>query len=199
MFHGRTGDELPADDLGPDDLGALTRTMADIEHLARSGSALAAQAEGQFVAAPGLVELADTECLDGPSGLRPWLDDLRAAREAGRDERDVAAGIAAWRLRAESTREIVRTMVDTNDRVIRESTALMSELRHRLEGFQVKAGHLGVAEEPELFRLHAAAQEALGRPPVDLGPAARLVAEYVAAVNRHGPDAPDAPASPGAR
>ncbi|WP_154675495.1 hypothetical protein [Parafrankia elaeagni] len=172
---------------GGDDLDALGLVLTELERLVRRGSELATQAFGQFTAPSGLVELADPEFLDSQgAGLRPWLSDLRAAARAGHDQA-VAVGVPAWRRLAADAEEVVQSLVDANDRAVGEATASLAELRQRLTGFQARAGRYGVVEDPALRALHAAASEALTRPPVDLEAAGRLVAEYVAAVNLRAP------------
>jgi hypothetical protein len=53
-----------------------------------------------------------------------------------------------------------------------------NQLRALLEAYQVKAGRLGLIEDPRLERLFARAHEALYTAPTDLTLAAPLVREY---------------------
>ncbi|EIV92319.1 hypothetical protein [Frankia sp. QA3] len=161
-----------------EDLEAAGDLLARVVAVAQAGERHAREAVERVTGdADGLLRLADG-WFDAPRrGLRPWLDRLAAAGEAG-DWRLVAYGLPAWRRTAEATLATAAGIVQTNASPARRR----DELRGLLRALRAKAGRTGLLESAELEARYAPALAALGSAPIDLDRAEVLVRAYAAAL-----------------
>jgi len=131
--------------------------------------------------------------------LDPVIPDLpvlgpELARELARI--GALADRAAWRDADDALAHWMQSVVafgeaaDASAMASRSCIASRDELRGRLDAYRAKAHALGLDEDPELTRLHEAAQAALYTAPTDLGDASERVARYQRALSaNHEPEA----------
>ncbi|WP_261571043.1 hypothetical protein [Frankia gtarii] len=161
-----------------EDLAAAGALLAQVIAVAQTGERRAREVVERVSGdADGLLRLSDG-WFDAPRrGLRPWLDRLSAAGEAG-DWRLVGYGLPAWRRTAQATLATATTIAETNAAPVRRR----DELRGLLRALRAKAGRTGLGESAELEARYAPALAALGSTPIDLDRAERLVRTYADAL-----------------
>ncbi|CAJ62537.1 MULTISPECIES: hypothetical protein [Frankia] len=160
------------------DLAAADALLAQVVAAAQVGERRAREVVERISGhADGLLRLSDG-WFDAPRrGLRPWLDRLSAAGEAG-DWRLVAYGLPAWRRTAQATLATATTIAETNAAPVRRR----DELRGLLRALRAKAGRTGLGESAALEASYAPALAALGSAPIDLDRAEKLVRAYADAL-----------------
>ncbi|MCM3926490.1 hypothetical protein ND748_33075, partial [Frankia sp. AiPs1] len=161
-----------------EDLAAAEALLAQVIEAAQTGERRAREAMERVLGhADGLLRLSDG-WFDAPRrGLRPWLDRLSTAGEAG-DWRLVAYGLPAWRRAAQATLATATTIAETNAAPVRRR----DELRGLLRALRAKAGRTGLLESVALETHYAPALAALGSAPIDLDRAEKLVRAYADAL-----------------
>ncbi|WP_261559783.1 hypothetical protein, partial [Frankia tisae] len=161
-----------------EDLAAADALLAQVIAAAQVGERRAREVVERVSAhADGLLRLSDG-WFDAPRrGLRPWLDRLTAAGEAG-DWQLVAYGLPAWRRTAQATLATATMIAETNAAPVRRR----DELRGLLRALRAKAGRTGLGESAALEARYAPALAALGSAPIDLDRAERLVRTYADAL-----------------
>jgi hypothetical protein len=112
------------------------------------------------------------------SGVRVALRDLGPAAEFEPHRSQVLAALAS----CERTALRVRRRAEAAELVLTSLIATRDELRGRLDGYRAVAVAGGLAEDPALGDLFAAAHRLLWQGPCDLADAARAVTEYLRAV-----------------
>jgi hypothetical protein len=113
---------------------------------------------------------------DGPLG--PWLARIEAQAQA-RGWEAAATELDRWRRTADRWLADARRVAEANGAAV----ARRNELRGLLQAFRAKSIAMGRAEDPDLVRLHQAAEQALYLAPCDLPAAEKLVGEYLRVVN----------------
>ncbi|WP_018654436.1 hypothetical protein [Actinomadura flavalba] len=172
----RRRDELMAAVEVRDGYDARTRELA-----ALIGAVADAEEEARRARTTVVVKIVDPgvpEASPVAAALGDRLVALDALRTSGRWS-DVAARVA------DLDRAARAALASANEhRAL--STGLLdrrAELRGRLGAYQAKAARLGLVEDDELTRLHAAAKDLLWSAPCDLRRATAAVAQYQRAIN----------------
>ncbi|KQC35278.1 hypothetical protein [Frankia sp. ACN1ag] len=160
------------------DLAAADALLAQVVAAAQVGERRAREVVERVSGhADGLLRLSDG-WFDAPRrGLRPWLDRLTAAGEAG-DWRLVAYGLPAWRRTAQATLATATAIAEANAAPVRRR----DELRGLLRALRAKAGRTGLGESAAVEARYAPALAALGSAPIDLDRAEKLVRAYADAL-----------------
>ncbi len=116
---------------------------------------------------------------DGPAPLAPpddlgaGLDAIAALARSG-SWRDARHRLDAWTSRTGGLLDVARQALHAN----RAPIEARDQFRALLEAYQVKAGRLGVIEDPELEQIFARAHEELYTAPTDLALVSQLVRRY---------------------
>jgi len=108
-----------------------------------------------------------------PSDLGAELDAIAALARSG-SWREARHGLDGWTSRT-------RAFLDDAQQALRANQAPIEardQLRALLEAYQVKAGRLGVVEDPELEQIFTRAHEELYTAPTDLALVSQLVRRY---------------------
>lgn len=154
--------------------GALDARLAEAGTLAAQLRAVVAEARAAYeelllkIAAPATAPPPEL-----PADLDRELDRIAALARSGA-WRDAHRRLDQWTARA---RELLGAAQQTL-RANRAPIEARNQLRALLEAYQVKAGRLGVVENPELERICSQAHEALYTAPTDLARVAQLVRRY---------------------
>jgi len=162
-------------------LGTIVDTAAEGEWSAREALDRIRLADGD------LLRLPDGWLGDPERGLRPWLERLRELA-AGPPERRLTAarGLTAWTAVAHQTLAQARRVADANALPLRRR----GELRGLLGALRQKAVATGLAEEPALAAMLAAAHDLLYTAPTDLTAATAQVTAFAAALDQARPASP---------
>lgn len=160
-------------------LAAAEARLDLLQRLVSEATSSPARVHGLIADPSGLVGLDDPDILEQDGlGLRPWLDDLRAAAKAGNRGPDVVRGLKRWRIAADETERAAKAVTDTNSAPLDHRR----ELRGRLDAARAKAVRLRLAEDTRLVTLYRQASEALDRVPTDLDLAEKLTMGYCRAL-----------------
>ncbi len=106
-------------------------------------------------------------------GLASELDEIGSLARSGA-WREARNKLDAWTSRTEALLDNARQAV----RASRAPIEARNQFRALLEAYQVKAGRLGVVEDPELEQIFARTHEALYTAPTDLALVAQLIRRY---------------------
>jgi hypothetical protein len=167
---------------------AAARILAEVEGLMSEGRDAFDRSRAEIVGPDGLLEPVDSEVLTREPGLGPWLTRLERLVAEGEAPR-AWAGLEHWRTLADQTMTVARQVAEANARPWRRR----GELQGLLRAARVKAGALGLAEDPAVTELAGRAAQALAVP-CDLAAAESAVETFLDAL--HTP-APPGRAEPG--
>lgn len=167
---------------------AAARILAEVEGLVTEGRDAFDRSRAEIVGPEGLLEPVDPDLLTHEPGLGPWLARLERLVAEG-DAHRAWAGLEHWRTLADQTMTAARQVAEANARPWRRR----GELQGLLRAARVKAGAMGLAEDPAVTELAGRAAQALALP-CDLAAAESAVETFLDAL--HAPAA-RGPAVPG--
>lgn len=162
---------------------AAARILAELEGSVSEGRDAFDRSRAEIVGPDGLLEPVEPDLLTREPGLGPWLARLERLVAEGEAPR-AWAGLEHWRALADQTMTVARQVAEANARPWRRR----GELQGLLRAARVKAGAMGLAEDPAITDLAGRAAQALAVP-CDLAAAESAVETFL--------DALHAPAPPG--